>query len=167
MRYRTRHGGDAPLVHRFQANPTQSHEIMHRLADLAVAIELAAAGGTVGIVHADCPTKVWPDFIDALESAHDEAFLEGLVESALWSRECCFGMCENMVEDVRAVVVGHTPMTRWMTLGNVIHIDTGAWMDDEARDFCLLDAATLRPVEDRPGPRQAPAGPFTMTSRHE
>ena len=146
MRYRTRHGGDAPLVHRFQANPTQSHEIMHRLADLAVAIELAAAGGTVGIVHADCPAEVWSDFTEALESDHNEEFLAGLIDTAQWSRERCFALCEDKVEGVRAVVVGHTAMTRPMTLGNVIHIDTGAWMADQARDFCLLDAATLRPV---------------------
>ena len=75
---------------------------------------------------------------------------EGLVESALWSRDRCLAWCEDEVEGVRAVVVGHTAMTRWMTLGNVIYIDTDAWMADEARDFCLLDAASLRPVNGQP-----------------
>lgn len=125
-------------------------EIARRLAGLPVAIELATPGGTVGIVHADCPAEVWSDFIDALESSHDEEFLTGLVESALWSRDRCLGWCEDEVEGVRAVVVGHTAMMRWLTLGNVIYIDTGAWMDDQARDFCLLDAGTLRPVNEQP-----------------
>ncbi len=133
-----------------RSSPARRDQIARRLASLPVAIELGTALGTVGIVHADCPAEVWSNFTEALESDPDEDFLEGLVESALWSRDRCLAWCEDEVEGVRAVVVGHTAMTRWTTLGNVIHIDTGAWMADDARDFCLLDAATLRPVSDWP-----------------
>lgn len=139
--------GGAWFLH---SSEVRRDEIARRLAGLPVAIELATPGGTVGIVHADCPAEAWSDFIEVLESNHDEASLEGLIDDALWSRDRCLGWCEDEVEGVRAVVVGHTAMMRWMTLGNVIHIDTGAWMDDQARDFCLLDAATLRPVNERP-----------------
>ena len=133
-----------------RSSPARRDQIARRLAGLPVAIELGTALGTVGIVHADCPAEAWPDFTEALESDPDEELREGLVESALWSRERCLAWCEDEVEGVRAVVVGHTAMTRWTRLGNVIHIDTGAWMADEARDFCLLDAATLRPVNGQP-----------------
>lgn len=135
-------GGDWFL----RSSPARRQQIAQRLASLPVVIELATTEGTVGIVHADCPAEVWSDFTEALESDHNEEFLAGLIDTALWSRERCFALCEDKVEGVRAVVVGHTAMTRPMTLGNVIHIDTGAWMADQARDFCLLDAATLRPV---------------------
>lgn len=133
-----------------RSSPARRDQIARRLASLPVAIELGTALGTVGIVHADCPAEIWSDFTEALEPDPDGDFLQDLVESALWSRDRCLAWCEDEVEGVRAVVVGHTAMTRWMTLGNVIHIDTGAWMADEARDFCLLDAATLRPVNDWP-----------------
>lgn len=133
-----------------RSSPARRREIVHRLCGLPVAIELATARGMVGIVHADCPAEVWADFTEALESDPDEDFLEGLVETALWSRERCFSLCEDEVEGVRAVVVGHTTLAQRTRLGNVIHIDTGAWIEDEDRNFCLLDAATLRPVSVPP-----------------
>jgi serine/threonine protein phosphatase 1 len=133
-----------------RSSPVRRHEIALRLGSLPVAIELATARGTVGIVHADCPTEEWPDFTDALESDPDEDFLEGLVETALWSRERYFAPCEDDVDGVRAVVVGHTTLEDWTRLGNVIYIDTGAWIEDEDRDFCILDAATLLPVIKQP-----------------
>ncbi len=127
--------------------PARREEIARRLARMPIAIELETALGTVGIVHADCPTPAWSDFTAALESdATSDDAREVLIETAQWSRERCLGMCDDEVEGVRAVVVGHTTMTRWLRLGNVIHIDTGAWIGDTARDFLILDAATLQPV---------------------
>ena len=130
-----------------QNRPDRRDEVAQRFASLPIAIELETLLGTVGIVHADCPVEAWPDFIEALESdPFDEETREALIDTAQWSRERCFGMCSEGVEGVRAVVVGHTAMSRLMRLGNVIYIDTGAWMPDEAREFCLLDAATLQAV---------------------
>lgn len=53
------------------------------------------------------------------------------------------------VAGVRAVVVGHTPVERFTSLGNVHYIDTAAWKGGNANPalFPLLDAHTLRPAE--------------------
>ena len=58
-----------------------------------------------------------------------------------------------IVGDVRAVVVGHTPLERMTSLGNTIYIDTGGWLPARYgnRDFTILDAATLRPATNPAG----------------
>ena len=42
---------------------------------------------------------------------------------------------------MRAVIVGHTPVRQPAILGNVYHIDTGAWMGGH---FTLIDLHTLQ-----------------------
>lgn len=133
-----------------RSHPARRQEIADRLGRLPVAIELETAQGMVGIVHADCPTRVWTDFTKALESLPDEEPLADLIEEAVWSRKRWFSPSEDEVEGVRAVVVGHTTRRDRIVIGNVIHIDTGAWIEDEDRDFCVVDAASLLPVKDRP-----------------
>lgn len=51
------------------------------------------------------------------------------------------------------MVVGHTPVPRITTLGNVHYIDTAAWKGGNANPapFPLLDAHTLR-AADPPSP---------------
>ena len=49
------------------------------------------------------------------------------------------------VAGVRAVVVGHTPVERFTSLGNVHYIDTRGWRPPGR--FTLLDAHTLRAAE--------------------
>ena len=66
-----------------------------------------------------------------------------LIDMAQWSRDRCTSEFDGGVAGVRAVVVGHTLMQGWTSLGNVIYIDTGAWC---GREFCILDAQTLRPA---------------------
>lgn len=46
--------------------------------------------------------------------------------------------------DVRAIVVGHTPMGGPMALGNVIHIDTAGWCPQKGGFFTLLDLHSLQ-----------------------
>jgi serine/threonine protein phosphatase 1 len=130
------------------------------LGSLPMAIELETAAGLVGIVHADCPLPTWAEFVAALENPElSNARLRALRETACWSRgRVEAGLCDP-VPDVRAVVVGHTPVERPIALGNVLHIDTGAWLQGglSPREFAVLDAATLLPA-CHPGPR-APVNP--------
>ncbi len=116
---------------------------------LPIAIELETLGGLVGIVHADCPAPSWQQFTKSLESELiSEQERSHLISMAQWSRNRCERLMDDGVEGVRAVVVGHTPMQNMTSLGNVIFIDTGGWL---GREFCILDAATLRPAE-KPSP---------------
>ena len=68
--------------------------------------------------------------------------MDELIDGALWSRSRIQAMDDSIVEGVRAVVVGHTPMQHPTSLGNTIFIDTAGWHPSGA-GFTLLDAATL------------------------
>lgn len=109
------------------------------LGDLPVAIEVMTADGLVGIVHADCPFPVWSILRDALTGQ-----MPGLlnVEACCqWSRSRITNENREGIVGVRAVIVGHTTVRQPAVLGNVYHIDTGAWMGGH---FTLIDLATLQ-----------------------
>lgn len=118
--------------------------IAHAFVDLPIAIELETNSGVVGIVHADCPAPSWGQFIKSLEStiiSDDER--SHLISMAQWSRNRIQKRINTPIHDVRAVVVGHTPLNSMAVLGNVIFIDTGGWC---GYDFCIIDAESLLPA---------------------
>lgn len=127
------------------ANPPEE---FCRIADafraLPVAIELETDAGLVGIVHADCPYRSWDTFRRVIAAGGREA--EHATLMAQWSRDRADKMFDGDVSGVRAVVVGHTPMQRMTSLGNVLFIDTGAWL---GREFTIIEAATLQRAESR------------------
>lgn len=129
--------------------PELQREIAEAFIALPIAIEIETAGGLVGIVHAECPGYSWSAFTAALQSSNlTRAQRKALREVALWSRDRISAGDETAVSDVRAVVVGHTPVERLVALGNVLHIDTGAWLQqgETERKFTILDAETLGPA---------------------
>jgi serine/threonine protein phosphatase 1 len=91
-------------------------------AALPIAIELETTAGLIGIVHADCPVPDWNLLSVALTGKHGEAF----EQMCIWSRERASNHIATPVENVKAVIVGHTPMREPTWLGNVLYIDTGA-----------------------------------------
>jgi serine/threonine protein phosphatase 1 len=132
------------------------------LGALPLAIELATATGTVGVVHADCPLPTWFEFVAALEDpALSNARLRALREAALWSRDRVEARRRDGVPDLLALVVGHTPLDAVLALGNVLHIDTAGWLQGGAspRRFTILDAATLAPPAARPPVRHLRRNP--------
>ena len=109
------------------------------LADLPIAIEVVTSAGLVGIVHADCPFPSWDTLRGALTDK-DTGFRN--VEAVCqWSRTRITEERHNGVSNIRAVIVGHTPVRQPAVLGNVYHIDTGAWMGGH---FTLIDMTTLQ-----------------------
>lgn len=119
------------------------------LRGLPLAIEIETEHGLVGVVHADCPTDSWSAF--RLGLTHPDMGPR-MAMACTWSRTRAEGLALGPIADVRAVVVGHTPMERHTTMDNVHFIDTGAWLPAHRnpREFTILDAATLirafRPV---------------------
>jgi len=111
---------------------------VHLLADLPLVIEVETSAGVVGLVHADCPRRDWNDLIETLEQGGPEA--DHVAAMCQWSRKRITDRDESFVQNVRAVVVGHTPLRRPAVLGNVYHIDTAGWMDGY---FTLLDLRAL------------------------
>jgi serine/threonine protein phosphatase 1 len=139
--YYMRHGGGWNI-----SNPPHVRtEIADAFESLPIAIEVETTQGLVGIVHADCPLARWQDMEAALTGSNGESFREAV----LWSRDRFKQERCDDVEGVRAVVVGHTPLVHYGSLGNTIYIDTGAWKAGENRQFTLLDLATLKPVRQR------------------
>lgn len=117
--------------------PARQQVYARALAELPVAIEVPTAAGPVGLVHADCPVRDWR----RLEAALREHY-KRTRSHCQWSRERLARQDASGVAGVRAVVAGHTPVTRPVALGNVFHIDTGGWQ--AAGYFTLLDLATLQ-----------------------
>lgn len=105
---------------------TQDDDLRRRLleafAALPLAMEVAVAGGSVGIVHADLPAGLnWAQFVDGLTKGDAK-----VRETALWGRTRARGGNTAPVGGIDCVYCGHTPMDSPKTLGNVCFIDTGA-----------------------------------------
>lgn len=120
-------------------------EVAAALGALPVAIELETAGGLVGIVHAECPFDDWGAFTHKLEDQSlPSGYRNQMIDAAQWSRTRIESGFAGDVAGVRAVVVGHTPMRNWTSLGNTLYIDTMGWRTQG--HFTILDAATLQPA---------------------
>lgn len=120
-------------------------QVSDALSTLPIAIELETDNGLVGIVHAECPFAVWQDFTAALEDESMSAQKQDAIISATqWARTRIQMADDSMVDGVRAVVVGHTPMRNMTSLGNTLFIDTIGWRPEG--QFTILDAKTLQPA---------------------
>lgn len=89
---------------------------------LPVALEVETPSGLVGIVHGDCPFDSWDDLVAGLSSEDAPV----IAEICLSSRERISAMDDSGVTGVAKVFVGHTPVRKPISLGNVHYIDTGA-----------------------------------------
>ena len=125
-------------------NEQQNYQVMFQ--DLPIAIEVETAQGLIGIVHADCPFQSWGQLRAELESPESSKRLKQVQNSCMWSRSRVENRDMTPVSDMRAVVVGHTPLRQPMVLGNVHHIDTGGWFPDGSGYFTLLELGTLTTI---------------------
>ena len=117
-------------------------------ADLPIAIEVETPEGLVGLVHADCPFPSWDTLRDCLEGRMPG--LKRVEDACQWSRARIELQDTSGVQDIRAVVVGHTPLRKPALLGNVYHIDTGGWLPDGSGYFTLLNLETLETIPPMP-----------------
>lgn len=118
------------------------------LSTLPYAIEVETAGGLVGIVHAEVSGPSWSGMVAAFGEAKSKNQLRRITDDCLWCRDRIQGEDHSNIADVRAVIVGHTPMKRPATLGNVYYIDTGGWLHDGY--FTFIDLATLETIPALP-----------------
>lgn len=103
------------------------------------AITVETEKGNVGIVHADCPTRTWGELIKILNS---DNYLE-IEKKCLWSRYRLKNSNE-IIPDVRAVIVGHMKQENIKINGNIYLIDTGSGY--KGGELTILDLKTLLPV---------------------
>lgn len=122
----------------------EREEIAQAFKELPIAIEIETEHGLVGVVHAGCPCDSWADFRGFLtDSTLTEQSLGALSNYAMWSRERIDKGETDLIDGVRMIFVGHTPVRVSQTLGNHTYIDTGGWMPGWTTGFTIVDAATL------------------------
>lgn len=120
-------------------------EYAARFRELPIAIEVETPEGAVGLLHADCPFPSWRHLLAQLNGGADGGRLRNIKNACMWSRRRVELEDDSGVQDVRALVVGHTPLESPMMLGNVIHIDTAGWCPQKGGFFTLLNLHTLEP----------------------
>ena len=123
----------------------EQKEFAVQFAELPIAIEVETAQGLIGIAHADCPFPSWDQLRSELESPDSNKRLKLVQNSCMWSRRRIEQQETHDVEGLRALIVGHTPLSSPATLGNVIHIDTAGWMPDRGY-FTMLNLDTLETI---------------------
>lgn len=126
--------------------PCRRVDIADALSALPVAIQIETALGPVGIVHAECPCRSWPELLEKLAGIGiTNAGRKSLIDQMQWGRDRIQNSDTSVITGVRAVVVGHTPIPELLTLGNTIYIDTRGWLPPHrgTGNFTILDAETL------------------------
>lgn len=119
----------------------EQQKFASHFSNMPIAIEVDTPSGLIGMVHADCPTPTWELLRKTLLEQLPGS--EGVEAYCQWSRERLHSGDCRPIPDVRAIVVGHSPLSRPERLGNVLHIDTGGWRFDDSGYFTLVNLATL------------------------
>ncbi|QEI04967.1 serine/threonine protein phosphatase [Pigmentiphaga aceris] len=113
----------------------QQLEIGQRLQALPLAFEIDTPDGPVGMVHADYPYDDWAPMRAGRLSDDD-------VHCCLWSRARFDTKYAGRVRGLRALIHGHTPVQKTVTLGNVFFIDTSGLNGQGS--LSLLNLHTLK-----------------------
>ncbi|SIT38731.1 Serine/threonine protein phosphatase [Paraburkholderia piptadeniae] len=143
------------------------------MASLPYVIEIETEHGIVGIVHADSPTSDWTTFVREIERESPNGSMR---RKAIWartrwktyqphpepSRSTLRGLLDRAkrsvrshahatgrVDNVTAVIVGHTPVSGVTAKDNVINIDTGAVYGGKLTVMDLADVPQWVDVFDR------------------
>ena len=87
------------------------------ISTLPQAIEV---NGRVGIVHACVPGNDWNN----METCNSFSMQDS--GEHIWSRDKISNNDTTIIDNIELVLVGHTPVSKPMQLGNVFYCDTGA-----------------------------------------
>ncbi len=106
--------------------------------------------GMVGIIHADCACPTWSEMVERFADVRQQVRVAPPYGSMPWARKRIETGDRSGVSDVRAVIVGHTPIIHPLVLGNVYHIDTRGWLPGKGY-FTFVDLETLKITLPIPG----------------
>lgn len=120
-------------------------ELKERFRQLPYIMQVQTKAGNIGIVHADYPYQDW-DMLKRMPVNELDLY------RYLWSRERINHPNLFPIENIRAVIHGHTPVYCMMVINNIYFIDTGGWLERDGH-FTLLNLNTLEPAN--PVARQA------------
>lgn len=119
---------------------TVQADLCAAFSELPIAIEVSIGSESIGIVHADVVCGDWSKIGAELETKDGR-------DGFMWSRDRASFCDDTPVKNIKAVIVGHTPMLDVAVLGNVIHIDTGAVFKNKGGRFTILNIKTLEIIQ--------------------
>lgn len=105
------------------------NEFIEKVGQLPIATELKTSLGKVGIIHADVPKGLHWDQITTLINHPEEAQRKLLLSD----RSRIAAGDETPVPGIERVYVGHNVVKRPVILGNLVALDTGAYMGKTKR----------------------------------
>lgn len=114
---------------------------------LPYAIEVETTHGPVGIIHAEVIGDDWERTKQLLLADQSYLGFAKLRQTLMWERMRISSGDRTSVDNVSALVVGHTPRRQMEVLGNVYYIDTKMWKEGFVT---LLDLNTLTPYPANP-----------------
>ena len=112
--------------------------IVRKYQKLPIAIEVETEGGLVGIIHAHCPHADWTKLSELFSGMNGSR----MINKALWSMDS--PLHKDIIQNVKAVVVGHMTQPTYKINGNVHLIDTGAVYSHGY--FTILDLKSMKTI---------------------
>ncbi|XKH58874.1 metallophosphoesterase [Halomonas sediminis] len=114
----------------YSENPNEVAAVLEEaVKHLPLAREINAGRYRIGMVHAE-PPQDWLRLKDAADVYRD---------TLTWGRKRYKAQDNRLVSGINAVVVGHTIVKAPIWLGNVLYLDTGAFMKDGYLTLVPLD----------------------------
>ena len=104
----------------FSLDNNSKKTIVKAYQKLPIAMEVETESGLVGIIHAHCPHADWNKLSELFTGANANR----MINKALWSMDT--PLHNDVIKNVKAVVVGHMTQSNYKINGNVHLIDTGA-----------------------------------------
>ena len=131
----------------------ETEQWLNAFAALPHSISVATQTGTIAIIHAQPTHSSWAQTIKALEGDRVSRC------RAQWSRKR-YGLLQPEIgeeerdwaggcDDVRNVIVGHTPRRNAERHGNVLNIDTGAFKQGGVLTLARFDCDPIRLITQR------------------
>lgn len=122
----------------FDLDKKSKNKIVNAYQKLPIAIQVETESGLVGIIHANCPHADWNKLSDAFAGMNSSR----MISKALWSLDT--PLYNDIIQNVKAVVVGHVTQSEYKIYGNVHMIDTGA--NYPQGYFTILNLNSMQPV---------------------
>lgn len=121
--------------------PQTRQKIAARLSKLPIAIEVMTAKGKIGVVHGNIP-NTWADTIARLLGDDLNKRLT-IIDWCQWDRSKLKAEDRSGVDDLRALVTGHSPVIAATKHGNRYYIDTNSRFGGE---FTFLRGSDLKTI---------------------
>lgn len=115
-------------------------QMQEQFAKLPMAITIDVGDGFVGIVHADSPFDTWYEALSHIDSNNRKEDMNKFLYSRVGFNHRA--TAEN-VRDLKALVLGHSPLPEVENHANLWFMDTDAY---KTGDFKLLNLHTLEVI---------------------